>query len=253
MSGYSTFHFLPLLVGLYASFVGRRRGAAALAALLDQLHARGIGERATLGPGHMLLILPFGAHGVFVPRREGTGGSAEKSASAEKGDGGERGGGGQQGGGGEQGGSGQISQGPPLLNPSLDPFDLSVIRAAELFVRPVCDVYEAQLMGSTGNSEHAAGAAGTSNTAAGSAAGNAAGNAGGNAAGNATAWHQVLELTAEEKAKEEEAVRRFTQRQEALCSELGLSRQDWLYLATRMQLGWDVQGASRGDDDADDE
>lgn len=45
-----------------------RRRPEALSALLAELQARGIGEVATLGPGQMLLILPAGAHGVFVPR-----------------------------------------------------------------------------------------------------------------------------------------------------------------------------------------
>lgn len=40
---------------------------AALRELLGTLEARGIGEVATIGPNQVLLILPFAAHGVFVP------------------------------------------------------------------------------------------------------------------------------------------------------------------------------------------
>ncbi|GHP07849.1 hypothetical protein PPROV_000659100 [Pycnococcus provasolii] len=67
VDGVSTFHFLPLLVGLFATHVGRR-SADELAVLLRTLRERGVGEVATLGPKQMLLIFPSGAHGVFVPR-----------------------------------------------------------------------------------------------------------------------------------------------------------------------------------------
>ena len=67
VDGVSTFHFLPLLAGLFATHVGRR-SADELAVLLQALRERGVGELATLGPKQMLLIYPSGAHGVFVPR-----------------------------------------------------------------------------------------------------------------------------------------------------------------------------------------
>ena len=67
VSGYSAFHFLPLLVGLYATHVGAKFGPAALAQLQRDLEGRGVGEVATVGPHQVVLILPFGAHGVFVP------------------------------------------------------------------------------------------------------------------------------------------------------------------------------------------
>ena len=44
----------------------RERQKAMVDALLAELRARGIGQLATIGPKQMLLILPAGAHGVFV-------------------------------------------------------------------------------------------------------------------------------------------------------------------------------------------
>ena len=93
VSGFSVFHFLPLLVGLYAHHVGVNSGPAALADLLRDLERRRVGEVATVGPGQMLLILPFGSHGVFVP-------DVAKNAHLER-------------------------------------FDLSLIRAVEIYLRPL--------------------------------------------------------------------------------------------------------------------
>lgn len=93
VSGVSVFHFLPLLVGLFVTHVGRQRGAAELQAVLTELDSRGIGSMTSLMPGQMALIRPHGAHGVWVP-----------SAS---------------------------------LNPSMLAFEVSVIRAAELYVTEV--------------------------------------------------------------------------------------------------------------------
>ncbi len=67
VSGVSTFHFLPLLAGLYANYVGRVKGPDSLQALMDEFGQRKIGQCCTIGPKEMLLILPFGSHGVFVP------------------------------------------------------------------------------------------------------------------------------------------------------------------------------------------
>eukprot|EP00928_Gymnodinium_smaydae_P027548 TRINITY_DN21278_c0_g2_i1.p1 TRINITY_DN21278_c0_g2~~TRINITY_DN21278_c0_g2_i1.p1 ORF type:complete len:541 (+),score=91.51 TRINITY_DN21278_c0_g2_i1:68-1690(+) len=100
VSGVSLFHFLPLLVGLYVSYVGRR-SAADLESILARLDNLGIGSHATLGPGQLALITPFGAHGVWVPSCK--------------------------------------------LNPQLSPFTVSLIRAAELFVRPIFDECRARL------------------------------------------------------------------------------------------------------------
>eukprot|EP00965_Chrysotila_dentata_P230517 6197818-Pleurochrysis_carterae.AAC.1 len=105
VAGYSTFHFLPLLVGLYATHVGRNHGADALAALLTQLEAQGIGTLTTIGPKQMLLILPSGAHGVYVPR---------------------------------------VAHNPQLEARKV-PCDFSIIRAAEMYAWPVCEYYEKEL------------------------------------------------------------------------------------------------------------
>ena len=103
-SGASAFHFLPLLVGLYATRLGRNQGPHALASLLATLQQRRVGQTATIGPGQLLLILPAGAHGVFVPRVP-AGGSHAVGAHAGGGD-----------------------------APGIAPFELSLIRAAEIYV-----------------------------------------------------------------------------------------------------------------------
>lgn len=171
VSGYSTFHFLPVLVGLYATYVGREHGAAALSQLLDALAARGIGELATLGPKQMLLILPAGAHGVYVPRVPNA-----------------------------------------VHSPELHPFEWSVIRAAELYVWPVHQILEAELMrGDGGGGE----------------------------------WCEFIEPSAEESERDERLLDRFGACQEKVCAELGLSREDWLYVATRLQQRWDTEQQQR--------
>lgn len=102
VSGFSLFHFLPLLVGLYVTYVGRK-AASELESVLKELDTISIGSLAVLGPGQLALIRPFGAHGVWVP------------ATA--------------------------------LNPEVPPFQVSLIRAAELFVRPVMKSSRQHLMG----------------------------------------------------------------------------------------------------------
>ena len=182
VSGVSTFHFLPLLVGLHAASVGRHDGPDALRRLLTELSARGIGEVATIGPKQMLLILPMGAHGVFVPRAPPppSGAGPELAACVQ-------------------------------ANAPLPPFDLSVIRAAELFVSPVTSHYERALVG----------------------------------AGD-EAWRNVLELSASEVAEEAEQVRAFAAQQKAVCSAMGIGREEWLWLATRLQREWDAAAAPAG-------
>mmetsp|Transcript_4301 Transcript_4301/g.7533 ORF Transcript_4301/g.7533 Transcript_4301/m.7533 type:complete len:489 (+) Transcript_4301:34-1500(+) len=66
VSGTSLFHFLPLLVGLYVTHVGRR-DVEKLASVLGRLDELGIGSLAAIGPGQMAFIMPFGSHGVWVP------------------------------------------------------------------------------------------------------------------------------------------------------------------------------------------
>ena len=158
-SGVSTFHFLPLLVGLYVTHVGRTKGPHALASALATLEREGVGETATLGPGQMLLILPAGAHGVFVPR--------------------------------------------PSANPTLPPFELSVIRAAEVFIWPVYSLYERRYL-------------------------------------SAARWSEPpFALTEAERDAEAAQARAFEERQERVCAELGLARDEWFTLARRLWAKWE--------------
>ena len=208
----ATFHFLPLLVGLFAAHVGRQDGPQALAALLAELDRRGIGERTTLGPAQMLLILPFGAHAVFVPRQPQQSNdlrstSSDSSQNPDT----------LSNGAPASAAPAQSAGLPAALPPAhLAPFELSVIRAAELYVRRVCNVHEAKLMKGVGSAASGTMAA-------------------------EDAWREVLPLTPEEKVSEDRTLRQFAERQEALCAELGMSRQDWLWAATRLQQAWDAQ------------
>jgi len=67
ISGYSCFHNLPLLVGLFVGHVAEHGTALESAELLTELNRRGYGSITTVGPGDMLLVLPNGSHGVWVP------------------------------------------------------------------------------------------------------------------------------------------------------------------------------------------
>jgi len=102
VSGVSLFHFLPLLVGLYVTYVGRQEPNQ-LHNILERLDKLGIGSLAPIGPGQVLLIFPFGSHGVWVPS--------------------------------------------PTLNESLPKFQVSLIRAAELFVTPALKSIKQRLRG----------------------------------------------------------------------------------------------------------
>ena len=53
------------------------------------------------------------------------------------------------------------------------------------------------------------------------------------------AWRNVLELSASEVAEEAEQVRAFAAQQKAVCSAMGIGREEWLWLATRLQREWD--------------
>ena len=179
-SGASAFHFLPLLVGLYATRLGRNQGPHALASLLATLQQRRVGQTATIGPGQLLLILPAGAHGVFVPRVP-AGGSHAVGAHAGGGD-----------------------------APGIAPFELSLIRAAEIYVWPLYALHERRC---------------------------------------ATAgWAAPFALTAEEREAEATQSRAFEARQQAVCAELGLGRDEWFTLARRLWAKWETaDGADQGD------
>jgi len=102
VSGSSVFHFLPHLVGEYASFIARSRGPEALRRLLATLDARRVGSLAVAHPGDLVLIRPMGAHGVFVP-------NVARNAEDETG---------------------------------VKLFEVSLIRAAELFLTPLRRKYK---------------------------------------------------------------------------------------------------------------
>ena len=81
LSGESVFHFLPPLLGMYVSHVAEREGAPAAAVVLKALDDLGIGCTAHLVPGSVAMILPFGSHGVFVPKRLASNESSSTSLS----------------------------------------------------------------------------------------------------------------------------------------------------------------------------
>ena len=63
MSGYSMFHFLPLLIGLYVGYVGQTFGAQAVTSMLRQIDGTckakkngSYGQKVIAGPGELFLI-----------------------------------------------------------------------------------------------------------------------------------------------------------------------------------------------------
>ena len=54
MCGTSCFHFLPLLLGLYLSYMGKYFGAESLAETLREFNRRGIGATTMIAPGKVL-------------------------------------------------------------------------------------------------------------------------------------------------------------------------------------------------------
>ena len=96
-SGASVFHFLPALLGLYVANRGAK-DPAELKRLLSRLDDMGIGSIGAIGPGQLALIMPSGSHGVFVP---------------------------------------PVDPYPGLNSRICAPFDVSLIRAAELYLSPL--------------------------------------------------------------------------------------------------------------------
>lgn len=171
-SGVSAFHFLPLLVGLYATRLGRTDGPRALASMIATLQQQRVGETATIGPGQLLLILPAGAHGVFVPRVPAGGGHVDGGHA-------------------------------PGIAPGIAPFELSLIRAAEIYVWQLYALHERRC------------------TAAG--------------------WATPFALTTEEREAEATQARAFEARQQAVCAELDLGRDEWFTLARRLWAKWETE------------
>ena len=66
-SGYSVFHFLPPVIGLYVTHLGKTKTASEIHAVLKRLDEAGIGSYGVIGPGDAALIFPFSSHGVYVP------------------------------------------------------------------------------------------------------------------------------------------------------------------------------------------
>lgn len=162
VSGVSLFHFLPLLVGLFVTHVGRQ-DVHKLFSVLHELDALGIGSIGYIGPGQVALILPFGSHGVWVPS--------------------------------------------VAHNPCLPKFEISLIRAAELFVQPLLKACTDQLSHED--------------------------------------WNKFLVLNEEDDSK----VQDFITSQEALCRQMGLSKQDWLSLVQQTLDVWQQQAAALESDD----
>uniref|UniRef100_A0A7S3PJH1 Uncharacterized protein n=1 Tax=Aplanochytrium stocchinoi TaxID=215587 RepID=A0A7S3PJH1_9STRA len=153
ISGVSVFHFLPILVGLYVTHVGNK-DALRLTSILQELDELKIGSVATVGPGQVALILPFGSHGVWVPSN--------------------------------------------ALNPSFPKFETSVIRAAELYIKPLYDEFVKVLAGER--------------------------------------WNEVLDVSDEEKAM----LSKFREAQDSLRKEMGLSLNDWHWLAKKVLSQWEA-------------
>ncbi|CAL1145991.1 unnamed protein product [Cladocopium goreaui] len=66
VSGVSIFHFLPVLLGIFVTHVGRH-DVVALKKVLEQLDEMKIGSLVVLCPGQVAFISPMGSHGVWVP------------------------------------------------------------------------------------------------------------------------------------------------------------------------------------------
>ena len=185
-----------------------QRPRVAARSLLDELRTRRIGEFATLGPQQMLLILPSGAHGVFVPRvpprtTPSVAGAAQPActpAAARVNDPSL-----------EPTCATSAAAAAAATNAAFPPFDLSVIRACELYLWGLHGTYERQLMGLEDE------------------------------------WCTFIAPTAEEQAEEAAQLRRFTLRQERVIGEMRISREEWLHLAMQMQKLWDAEEPSRAD------
>lgn len=67
LSGYSVFHFLPVLIGKYLQYVSKHKSVDFMAKQLRELDSLRIGSLMVLHPGETALILPTGSHAVYVP------------------------------------------------------------------------------------------------------------------------------------------------------------------------------------------
>lgn len=136
---------------------------------------------------------------------------------------------------------------PALANPSLSSrsADLSLIRAAELFLWPLHRAQERECMRTAGGGSSATATMTQPPSAEGSGT-EALGAAG---AGEKRAeedeeeeelrWASVIELTAEERARETEQLRCFEAAQQQLCDAQGLSRIEWFELAQKLWRRWE--------------
>ena len=121
-----------------------------MASILQRLDAEKIGSIVNVGPREAVLIMPFGAHGVFVP--------------------------------------------PCRLNPRQTAFEVCLVRAAEMFIKPLMEDIEQRL------------------------------------SNKGETWNTVLE----KNAKEEELIMRFQKFQRAFCADNEITdERDWIWLAKR--------------------
>lgn len=174
-SGCSVFHFLPVLVGLYVAHQGESIGNSRpheIKKIMQHLDEMKIGSVATVGPGQMALIMPSGSHGVFVPLVES---HQERGSQDRKGQNAELG---------------------------IQPFDISLIRAAELVVAPLREDLSRMLSAEDGR------------------------------------WKTPLPMTTEEK----EMLRKFEAIQTTLCRDEKMTREEWFYCAQKMWGRWEKRG-----------
>merc|ERR1711924_190952 len=90
----------------------------------------------------------------------------------------------------------------PALNPSLPSFEVSVIRAAEIFVQPICEMQRQHL--------------------------------------RSRSWNTALANTAEDMRQ----LRNFGSFQRLLCRDMGLLKEEWLWLCRATWEAWDAEGQS---------
>ena len=183
-SGCSVFHFLPVLIGLYITHVGEfignnKQGVKQVQDILKKLDAMKIGNVTTIRPGEMALIMPSGSHGVFVPLVESSAKDGSNSSNSSDS---------------SIGGTGGRNAGI-----GVQPFDISVIRAAELVVAPLREDLSRMLSSDDGR------------------------------------WSSPLQTTVGEK----EMLKKYEKIQNDLCKNEKMTREEWFWCAQKMWRRWE--------------